>query len=160
MEPKDCTEYCLNRLMALEKENADLRAEVERRKEENSAMSRSTSLYYSINWYSWYVKEDNYKDYARAVSSEDFDWLYRNGLTIESYLVDFEFTFNNTKYLFAAKPTENGSFELTPIEIDGKNYFGDYDGAKKFALKQVMEKVSEYAKEEEKEESADVQQAS
>lgn len=114
MEPKDCTEYCLNRLMILEKENADLRAEVERCKEGNSAMSRSSSLYYSITWYSWYVKENNYKDYAQAVSAEDFDWLYHNGLTIESYLADFEFMFNNVKYLFAAKPTKNGSVELTP----------------------------------------------
>lgn len=161
MEVKDCADYCLNRLMSLEKENAELKEKLAKCGEENSAMSRSTSLYYTISWYKWNVDKKNYKDYERAVSTEDFDWLYRHDLSIESHLVDFEFMFNNKKYLFAATSSKDGEITLSPIVLGENDYFGTYEEAKKDALERIMEAVEPYAEEEKKaEEAAQAQQAS
>lgn len=161
MEVKDYADYCLNRLMLLEKENAELKEKLAKCDKENSAMTRSSSLYYSVKWYDWNVKKGNYKDYKRAVDNKDFDWLYRHDLSIDSHLVDFEFMFDGKKYLFVAESSRDGTISLVPLSLDNDDYFENYDEAKKNALERVMREVERCENQVKKEEeAAQAQQAS
>lgn len=143
MEAKDFNDYCLKRLEALEKENADLKLKLKSYEEEGTS-SRSNELYYKVSVCDWYIGESNYKEYEHALEEGNYSWLYEHSQKIESGLADYEVTINNEKYLFRAQTSPEGHIDLSPIHYDGETCFKTYAEAKENLAKQLMSRINKY----------------
>lgn len=143
MEAKDFNDYCLKRLEALEKENADLKLKLKTYEEEGSS-TRSSELYYKVSFNEWYIGENNYKEYERALEEGDYSWLYEHDQKINSGLADYEVIVNNEKYLFRAQTSPEGHIDLLPIRYDGETCFKTYAEAKENLAKQIRSRIKKY----------------
>ncbi len=143
MEAKDFNDYCLKRLEALEKENADLKLKLKTYEEEGSS-TRSSELYYKVSVCDWYIGENNYKEYEQALEEGNYSWLYEHSQKIESGLADYEVVVNNEKYLFRAQTSSEGHIDLLPIHYDGETCFKTYAEAKENLAKQLMTRINKY----------------
>lgn len=139
-------QYCLKRLEALEKENAELRAK-NKCLEENSQVNRSSFLYYDVEACTWYITKSNYARYEKAATDGDYNSLDHSYFNVKSALADYEVTLGNNTYYFSAETALDGKINLEPLNFDKESRFDSYLAAKEYLFKAILNKVAEIKKE-------------
>jgi len=140
MEVNAIEQYVINKLEALEKENAELKKKLEEKK-----TTQVIGVRYMIDTHSLYITKQNVSQYEKALEEKDFDWLDDNGYTIEVLTWNYEIVLRGRKYRFNFVKRYK---KLVPhfVDIDRDDVFETEEAAKETLINQLAKDIEERRK--------------
>lgn len=146
MELTAIEKYFIDKVERQEKELEELKNFKEKvRSDSDIIIKKVLHEYYYTYVYSWYIKEDNYEKYIKALKERDFNWLSSHEYQIYSGNWNLELQINDHIFKLYYY-TSQSNRKLDVVETEKDNMFYTKEEAQEHLLKILKKDLLEFAK--------------
>lgn len=143
MELNAIEKYFIEKFESLEKENIELKKQLEQKQNSNNlVVNQVFKSYYQVSRYHWAIKEDNYHSFEKALKEKDFKWLGSHEYDINLYTWNYEITIANKTFYFHLY-SNGGELMLNNVEPKSRDCFETLEEAQNQLLIYLEKDIEE-----------------
>lgn len=143
MELNAIEKYFIEKFENLEKENIELKKQLEQKQNSNNVVVKQVfNNYYQVSIYHWCVKEDTYHDFEKALKEKDFIWLDKHNYCINLYTWNYEITIANKTFYFHLY-SNGDELILNSVSPKTKDCFDTLEEARNYLLNCLEKDIEE-----------------